>query len=610
MIMSSRKWLAFLLAAQVLLGLLYSQATPIFEASDEIWHYPVVREIVLNRRLPVQDPAVDAPWAQEGSQPPLYYALSALLTASVDTADYAAHAVRNPFPQTGVPGATDNVNLVAHPPGQSPWQGGTVLAVYLIRWLSVLMGTVTAYLSYRLSRAVYPDRAPLALLAAALVALNPMVLFINASVNNDNLVMLLSTLALWLLVRDVTSPVPGPRWGATVVMGVVLGLAALTKVSGLVLLPLAALAITFTAWRTGSWRVWLPRGLVLLALVAAIAGWWYLRNQALYGELTGLQRMVEIAGPRPAGFGPDQLVDEWRGFWYSYWGVFGAFNILAPRWFFLLMGGLTLAAAGGLVLGLVRALRQGRSPVEWMAHLLLAGFVAATFLGVLRWTLMTRASQGRLMFSAVAAIAFYLALGVLAWWPRRWQPAVAGTVSAGLAVIAGTVALVAIAPAYRPPIPLAGLPDGITPLAVRCGDSIELLGYRLGSAETPAGAPLDLTLYWRNPLPQSEDLQLSLNSYSFPSPDTVEQIAKLDTWPGGGLLPTSHWQPGTIYPDRYLISTAATPHVPATVRTTVAWSTDLLDPTANHTIPCYVDDQPVDVVILETGTLVGPGGGS
>jgi hypothetical protein len=605
--MSSKGYLAILLAAQVLLGLLYSLATPVFEASDEIWHYPMVREIALHRRLPVQDPAVDAAWAQEGSQPPLYYGLGALLTGWIDTSDYAANAVPNPFPQTGVPGATDNVNLVAHPPGQSPRQGGTVLAVYLIRWISVLMGTVTAYLAYRLSRTVYPGRAALALFTVALVAFNPMVLFINASVNNDNLVMVLSALGLWLFVRDVYSHVPGPRWGATALMGAVVGLAALTKVSGLVLLPFAAAAITFAAWRTDSWRAWPARGLVLLALVAAIAGWWYLRNLALYGDVTGLQRMVEIAGPRPPGFGPVQLLDEWQSFWYSYWGVFGAFNILAPRWFLWLMSGLALVAAGGLILGLVRALRTGRPPAEWMAHLLLAGFVAATFLGVLRWTLMTRASQGRLMFGAVAAISFYLALGTLAWLPRRRQPAVVAIVSASLAAMAAIVPLTVIAPAYRPPAALAALPDGITPLQVRCGDSIELMGYQLGSTSIGAGDPLDLTLYWRGRREQSENLQLSLNGYGFAGPETVEQIAKLDTWPGGGLLPTSHWQPGAIYPDHYLIPTQPTPNVPATVRTTVSWSTDLLNLTQNRTIECYVDNQPVDVVILETGTLVGPG---
>ena len=51
-------------------------------------------------------------------------------------------------------------------------------------------------------------------------------------------------------------------------------------------------------------------------VVGVIAGWWYVRNIALYGELTGLLRMVEVAGSRPAGFRVLDLLAEWKGFWY------------------------------------------------------------------------------------------------------------------------------------------------------------------------------------------------------------------------------------------------------------------------------------------------------
>jgi hypothetical protein len=152
--------LAVLLAIQIGLGLLYASVTPIFEASDEIWHYAVVREIVANRRLPVQNPAIDAPWAQEGSQPPLYYTLGALLTGWIDPSDAAKLAERNPFAKAGVPLATDNKNLAAHPPGQNPLHGGMTGAVFLIRLFSVLLGTATAYLTYRLAATLYPPRQP------------------------------------------------------------------------------------------------------------------------------------------------------------------------------------------------------------------------------------------------------------------------------------------------------------------------------------------------------------------------------------------------------------------------------------------------------------------
>ncbi|HEX9076146.1 MAG TPA: hypothetical protein VF932_10225, partial [Anaerolineae bacterium] len=69
--------LVLLLFIFVLLATIYSVATPIFEAGDEIWHFPFVQHLATGLSLPVQDPAVKTLWEQEGGQPPLYYVLGA-----------------------------------------------------------------------------------------------------------------------------------------------------------------------------------------------------------------------------------------------------------------------------------------------------------------------------------------------------------------------------------------------------------------------------------------------------------------------------------------------------------------------------------------------------
>jgi hypothetical protein len=66
-----------------------------------------------------------------------------------------------------------------------PWRG-TVLAVRLIRLLSVLLGAGTVYFTYRLALELMPEQTGLALAAAGFAAFTPMFLFISASVNNDN----------------------------------------------------------------------------------------------------------------------------------------------------------------------------------------------------------------------------------------------------------------------------------------------------------------------------------------------------------------------------------------------------------------------------------------
>src|SRR5512136_3293772 len=92
----SHPWLVIILTAFVVLAAVYSVATPVFEAGDELWHYPFVQFLATGHSLPVQDPNVKTLWEQEGGQPPLYYALAALATSWLDTNDLADRLWRNP----------------------------------------------------------------------------------------------------------------------------------------------------------------------------------------------------------------------------------------------------------------------------------------------------------------------------------------------------------------------------------------------------------------------------------------------------------------------------------------------------------------------------------
>ncbi len=169
----------FIVSLFIVLGTVYSVVVPPFEASDEKWHYPMVKYIADHWSLPVQEPGVETPWRQEGSQPPLYYFLGALATCWIDTSDM--ETIRHINPHVA-PGATPdgNVNLVVHDPALEsfPWRG-TVLAVHIVRLLSVLMGAAAVYLTYLIVREVLPGQPALALGAAAVHAFTPMYVFIS-----------------------------------------------------------------------------------------------------------------------------------------------------------------------------------------------------------------------------------------------------------------------------------------------------------------------------------------------------------------------------------------------------------------------------------------------
>lgn len=597
--MTRHRPLLWLLAAYLASGLLYAFATPPFEASDEVFHYPVVRHIALGQGLPVQKIGVKQAWDQVGSHPPAYYLLSAALTFWVRTDDFDSVHTLNPFARIGIPGTPQNANQTRYPaealrPSFPP--RGAILAVWIIRLFSLLLGAGTVTMTYLLAASLF-DRGPastavkpLPLLAAALVAFNPMFLFISASVNNDTLVWLEAAAALFLFVKIVRGPRPlagrefgDGRWDAPA-LGALIGLAALTKLSGLVLAPVAALALLAQALRTRQWRRFWVNGFIIGLLAALVAGWWYARNLALYHELLGLNTMVAIAGPRNPPATLLTLLPEWRSFWYSYWGLFGAFSVLASPWVYGLFTALTaVAVAGGLwaasPLRPLPAKRIGREAGgEGAAHALLILFILLTFISFVRWTLMTMASQGRLMFTCLAPLAAYLAAGLLAWVPRRYARFAVAALVGLLGFTALFTAARNVAAAYLPPAPIAEsqLPADLRPVHANLAPGAELIGYTLDSIERLApGDSLRVTLYWRALAPMPKDYNLFLHVLG----QHRALVGNIDTWPGGGLRPTSFWRPGEIYPDPYVIALDPKANTPTRLWLDVAmWDTDPAQP--------------------------------
>ncbi len=583
----ARTWLAVLVVVHLALGVVFDRATPVFEAPDEGYHMAFIRWVAQGGGLPVQRPGQAADWAQEGSQPPLYHLLAAGLLVGLDTSDWAEAFIHNPFLRHE-PGITANANAYRHRAEEYAGSAtGTVVAVHALRGLSLALSAVTIALTYGLALAVFPGRGWLALLAAALAALNPQALFINAALNNDNLLMPLSTAALWVMV-DLLRPDAHAVGRKAAGLGVLLGLAALTKLSGLVLWPVAAAVVGWRAlqeWRRpttdGRRRllgqatfvlrrssfVW--HGMLMFLLALALCGWWYWRNFALYGEWLGLETMVSIAGPRTPPIGLLALLrGEWYGFFASYWAVFGAFTILAAPWVYVLFGVLTLSAALGQGLAVARQPSLLRRPDLW----LLAGFTALTLVGVIRWTMQTPASQGRLMFGAIGPLSIFMAAGLMGFGRtlagRRWGPAtergLALALGGILAVVAAIIPVAYIAPRYEPPSVLteSDLPLDLRAVNVNMGGGILLLGYTPSDELAQAGGTQAVTLYWKAAAAMERDYSLALHLLGRGG----AEVGKLDTWPGGGLLPTSQWEAGAIYADRYELPIAPGAVAPSLLR--------------------------------------------
>ncbi len=563
------------LGVYLALGVVYSLVTPPLEASDEFKHYPYTQYVQTRRALPVLDPEVckwpgpdDCPWLQDGGQPPAYYALMGLLTSWIDTSDL--HQVRrmNRHAFVGNPSQICNKNLIIHDPERErfPWHGA-VLAIHLIRFLTLGFGAGTVLLTYLLARDLFPDQPDLHLGAAAVTAFTPMFLFVHGAVNNDGMTSFVGCLFLLLTVRLVRDGLAGPLpWWRYGLMGAVVGLFLLTKLSGLAALILLSLLLTWLAWRKKSLRPLLLGLSTVVVIAALIAGWWFLRNLRLYGSPTALNVFITIQGVRPDTPTLRDWWEEFGTFRWTYWGLFGAVNVMAPRWFYTLFDLLTLVSLAGLV----RA-RPVRRPLQAIPLL----WLAILFVSVLRWTWIYFSFQGRLVFPGIAGASTFFLLGLRAWVPARHRP----KLTAGVAILFFTVAallpFLSIRPAYIPPRPLDEVPESARIEPVDMGGAARMVGWELEPQTVRPGESVQVVVYW-----EAVDDGREVISFARLLGREHQLVGDVNRYPACGMVPMARWQAGQVWRDPYRIPVAEGAAAPNRLRVEVG----LYDPERDETL--------------------------
>lgn len=576
-----------LLGVFVLLAGTFSVTTPAFETPDEIWHFAFIQHLVTERSLPVSEPNTQAMWRQQGVQAPGYYLAAALLTAGIDQSDFPEiYARANPHAAIGQPGAAINRNYLIHHADESfPWRG-SILALHIARFFSVFLGAVTVYAVYRTLRVLLGEGK--ALLGAAFVACIPQFLFISAAASNDNAINAGAGLVVWWLVEAVEEGKRQKRAsenrreakvvvstrlhpvilspGHLAILGVLLGLALLAKLSSLALVGLSGLVILWLAWRHRSWRLVWNAALWTGVPGLLIAGWWYLRNWRLYGDLLAwnvweaniLLRVI------PADW--RVIVGELGSLERSFWGLFGWLNLPYPEWVYAALRGVELLLAAGLVLFLLRtaySLMRRDTPHPQFAprssQLALIPLVWLALL-VLSWLNFMRvapAAQGRYFFPAAAALGLLFVWGADGY-GKRIGPRLGWGIVAGLFALSAATPFWLIGPAYRPPpMPQANASETVAVFGTDA-PQIELVAASATPEDLRPGDTATVELAWRSRAPVGTDYSIFLHLVD----EAGLTIAQLDTIPGGGLRPTSGWDVGGVLWEEYAVSIPATAYTP------------------------------------------------
>ena len=537
-------------------GLIYIYAAPHFEASDSIAHVGMIKWIAdHDGALPIQSADHSQLYRQQASQPPLYYFMMAAIWTALDTSDFDEFFRLTPFAIVGDPMRLGNRNRIFYRQPYPPnLHQGTSLTLYVIRLVTLGMGTVTVAAVYQSARMIVPRPVGFAVLASALTAFNPQFIFISASVSNDSLVTMLAALITWQMLVMLRE---GFHTKRSLSLAILITLASLTKLSGLVYGAIVLVAGLWIFIRSRDRRGF---GILLgsvLVIWLVMAGWWFLRNFSLYQEPFGMATMLDFVGRRHTTI-PQLFSGEFQGLRVSFWGLFGAFSILTHDIHYQLMDALTVISAAGFFVFAAKH-RRDNFVLTAICFLVIMFIVASATL--VWWSLQTTASTGRLLFPYITSISLLMTMGLVA---LRIPP-----ILVGLPMLAFSIAapFLFIIPNYDHPPAVDQLPDSATQAFVRW-DEITLIGYELKSPESKvAGLEIPITLYWRAQRESSLTRALFV-SLVYSDGSTV---ARVDTFPGWGTLPTPWWQANTIYRDDYILQITQNTEWSAPLNLRIGW---------------------------------------
>jgi Dolichyl-phosphate-mannose-protein mannosyltransferase len=427
--MPARIAITTIVGLYLVLAATYSFVTPLGEGPDEPGHAKYVFFLAREWRLPVQcAPPCESEVPGEGHQPPLAYLLAtpALLWLAPAERTFDLPGNRN-FVWAG----GNQVHAVGHGSREYwPWQG-EVLAWHLARLINVVVGAGTVIVTYLIGRNRF--NTGIGLLASALVALNPQYLFTAGLITNDILLVVWCAIIMWVMAGKheeqtaVFTEQMANRY-RLLAIGILLGLALITKQSALVLVPFIGVWCLVQAFQwqgaavaqnsSNRFIVAVARGGSPLALIFGVAlllsAWWYLRNVQLYGDPLGLaifkaEFMTQAfeAGDPAAWWSALITLHE------SFWARFGWMNVRPPTWVIWCYTMLVLLAIVGIGLRMRTVQLQQIRLLDNRIWLMIAlPVITGVWLISFALTAGLVAWQGRLLFPALPALALLMAYGL------------------------------------------------------------------------------------------------------------------------------------------------------------------------------------------------------
>jgi hypothetical protein len=530
---------AIAVAVFLTLGGFWSVTALFSEGPDEVAHFQFTRYIAKYGHLPTTLEE-RARAGYKSDWPPLFHLAVGFVGQGIDldSPPFVKVAQNNPRLQLVV----GHKNIIAWRAltTEDPYQS-EVLLWYLGRWITLLCGLLGVVAVYLLVRTVYPAHPWLAWGSASLLAFLPAYIRVSGLISYEPL--LGALLAFYFLLLYHTLQHPAQSW-LYLGLGLLMGLAGLTKHTPLPAIPLLPLLVIWLGYRQQwGWRMTCGRlSLMSLGLFVTVGSWFiymiaYFNRVAELGWVNGLiypflvSDGSDLTSMRIANLVTGGLNDLtihyndpiWLWLWHLLtWG---------DSWATWLLAGLAILALSGLIRQWPKLAERQRL---WI--LLLAGHLGLLMtLPFLRFWLTGQAATGmgqHLLFPAGAIMVLLLLQGLNAW----LKPDALVAVLLVIAAIFLGQSISLITRNQSQPWPIQAVPLAAGEQLVAAVNEISLVGYQYKTT----GETLDVTLQWRTEKQLAEDYQVELSLLDVQGQPQARWLGQ----PLNGRYPTRAWTPG------------------------------------------------------------------
>ena len=226
------------------------------------------------------------------------------------------------------------------------YTGDLLTRLFVVRLGSVLLSSLTVFVAYLLGREIFAKES-YARTLAAMVLLHPMLSFVGAGVNSDNLHNLLFAGFFLFLIRYLKRDLGFGEW-----LGLIAAMVAdvYTKPQAYIMAPIVGLAILMRLVRTGwegiGWRKWFAAGLSVAALAAPQEASKVFGYTSFPDSVPTHLSFVEFVRFSLNKFISQNIV------WY--WGVYKWLGVVLPKVWWWTANRLVALSAVGVAIGLYR----------------------------------------------------------------------------------------------------------------------------------------------------------------------------------------------------------------------------------------------------------------